>query len=76
METIRLGNIAAASIALLIFTAAAPSLPAQILYVQPDNNGFGHLRQMNADGTGDQAADIPVLDVAVPVWPPMERSLP
>jgi len=53
--------------------ATAVSTQAQILYVKPFGTGaqqVGQLRQINADGTGDTAVDVPFPDVIGPIASP------
>ena len=48
--------------------AVAPFAAAQIFYVASDNQNNGHLRLINADGTGDAAIDLPFVLLRLPTW--------
>src|SRR5215469_1507081 len=56
-----------------VVIVSAVSTHAQILYVKPVGTGaqqVGQLRQINADGTGDAAVNVPFADVIGPVASP------
>ncbi len=60
-------------LAIFAVIATAVSTQAQILYVKPVGTGaqqVGQLRQINADGTGDTAVNVPFPDVIGPVASP------
>ncbi len=60
-------------LATFVVIATAVSTQAQILYVKPVGTGaqqVGQLRQINADGTGDTAVNVPFPDVIGPVASP------